>query len=59
MILIIYFGKYVTKKQNIWKLGKRYFQEKSSDLFAITLEMHQQNFWTVWKTITDAFTTKQ
>ena len=39
-------------------LGKQHFQEKGSDLFAITLEMHQ-NFWTVWKTITDLLTTKQ
>ena len=37
-------------------MGKQYFPEKGSDLFAITLEMHRQNFWTVWKTITDLFT---
>ena len=31
-------------------------KKKGSDLFVITLEMHRQNFWTVWKTITDLFT---
>ena len=34
------FGKDVTKKQKIWKLGKEYFQETGSDLLAITLEIH-------------------
>ena len=59
MILIICFGKDVAKKQKICKLGKQHFQEKGNDLLAITLDMHRQNFWTVWKTIADLFTTKQ
>ena len=35
------------------------FQQRGSNLSAITLEMNRQNFWTVWKTITDLFTRKQ